>query len=69
MTKTKWRVLTRREQEVIEVLRRMPFAHNKEIAVAMNLSVSSVKGHMKGIFETLGINSRHVLVDWIRHGL
>ena len=64
-----WRPLTQRQQQLISFLRLNPWATNKEIASAFCVSLSTAKSHISGVFWTLGIPNRHVLVDWIRHGL
>ena len=48
--------LSPREQEVLRFL--IQGRSNREIADAMDLSINTVKFHMKNIFGKLGVNSR-----------
>lgn len=48
--------LTRREKEILDFLSRGCF--DKEIAGALGISAWTVHGHMKNIFEKLGVHSR-----------
>lgn len=48
--------LTRREEDILECLARGQ--NNKEISASLNLSIETVKTHLKGIFKKLDTRSR-----------
>jgi len=48
--------LSQREQEVLRLL--VPGAANKEIAMQLNITERTVKAHVTGILNKLGVNSR-----------
>lgn len=49
--------MTRREQEILELLEQS--MSNKHIALALNLSLQTVKWNLKNIFAKLGVSSRY----------
>lgn len=49
--------ITRREQEILELLEQS--MSNKRIALALNLSLQTVKWNLKNIFSKLGVSSRY----------
>lgn len=48
--------LTARQIQVLELMR--DGLQNKQIALALGISVSAVKGHIEAIFKALGVNNR-----------
>lgn len=56
--------LTRREQEVLEMIARE--LSNKEIAGALRLSLPTVKNHVQSILKKLGVRRRAQAADWLR---
>jgi DNA-binding CsgD family transcriptional regulator len=56
---TWWKILSPREGEVALLVARG--LSNKEVARELGISGETVKGHMHGIFQKLGIKSRHSL--------
>lgn len=48
--------LTAREKQILTLLKQG--LDNKDMAIALNLGVQTVKNHMRGVFEKLGIKSR-----------
>jgi FixJ family two-component response regulator len=57
--------LTRREEEVLELLRRGK--PNKLIAAALGLSVRTVEAHRSAIMEKMGAKSLGELIEMVRH--
>jgi DNA-binding NarL/FixJ family response regulator len=53
--------LTHREQQILELLGKK--SRNKEIAVRINLSVSTVRTHLRAIYSKLNIRSRSEAVE------
>ena len=53
--------LTPRQLQVLELMR--DGMQNKQIAMALGVSVSAVKGHIESIFKTLGVNNRTACVQ------
>jgi two-component system nitrate/nitrite response regulator NarL len=56
--------LTRREQEVLELIGRN--LSNKEIATALHLSIPTVKNHVQSILKKLGVRRRTDAAVWLR---
>jgi len=57
--------LTHREQEVLGLV--AEGASDKEIATAINLSLHTVKSHMRNILSKLHVSSRHDAARYARH--
>lgn len=53
--------ITKRQQQVLELMR--DGLTNKAIAVALGISVSSVKGHIELLFKNLNVNNRTACVQ------
>ncbi|MGH9463550.1 MAG: response regulator transcription factor [Vicinamibacteria bacterium] len=60
------RGLTRRENQVLELVRRR--LSNKEIAEVLKVSEATVKFHLTHIFTKLQVHDRHLLVDGASRG-
>ncbi|MNZ97398.1 Transcriptional regulatory protein ComA [compost metagenome] len=56
--------MTRREQEILELLEQS--MSNKRIALALNLSLQTVKWNLKNIFSKLGVSSRYDAILVVR---
>jgi DNA-binding CsgD family transcriptional regulator len=52
--------LTNREREVLKLL--VEGASNEKIAQSLYISVATVKAHLTGIFEKLGVKSRTLAI-------
>jgi DNA-binding NarL/FixJ family response regulator len=59
VTKAPGSELTKREQEIADACSRG--LRNKEIALRLNISPKTVKGHLNNIFRKLGVNNRFAL--------
>ena len=46
----------------LEILERLPYAKDKQIAADLGLSVHGVRYHLRGIFSKLGVTDRHTAV-------
>ncbi|MCY3859268.1 MAG: LuxR C-terminal-related transcriptional regulator [Gammaproteobacteria bacterium] len=46
----------------LEILERLPYAKDKQIAADLKLSVHGVRYHLRGIFSKLGVTDRHTAV-------
>ena len=57
-------LMTRREQEILELLEQS--MSNKRIALALNLSLQTVKWNLKNIFSKLGVSSRYDAILVVR---
>jgi len=55
---------TKREKEIVDAVKRG--LTNKEIALEMNLSLSTIKSHTNNIYKKVGINSRAKLIDYLK---
>lgn len=53
--------ITERQRQVLELMR--DGLQNKNIAIAMGISVSSVKGHIELLFKNLNVNNRTACVQ------
>ena len=57
--------LSNREQEILQILSKG--LSNKEIAAALNMTVNTVKWHLKNLFAKLGVSNRTEAIDEARH--
>ncbi|MNV96756.1 Transcriptional regulatory protein LiaR [compost metagenome] len=57
--------LTKREQEILALLEQS--MSNKRIALALNISVQTVKWNLKNIFIKLGVSSRYEAITAVRN--
>lgn len=57
--------LTRREAEIVRLIEEG--LSNKEIAIRLNIGVSTVKNHVHNILDKLQLHNRHSAVKFIRN--